>query len=771
MRDDDPITPEHLEQSRRRVRRHLQEASRRRARQIVGAIALLAAIAATFADGAPTGLTPVDTAYRAGFAVLVVLATTRAKRWTWFVLAGVAGAIGSDAPSALGLSALGLAVSFASLRYGRRQREFGAVVGALAAQAFLRLPAEMPIATPVLAATVALLPVVASALQNVRRPSLFLWPALGVVLLAGIAAAGFVVGMLTIESHAQDGVAASRDGLDAATRGDDAASVAAFTVADREFAVATRTTEEWWMAPARVLPVLAPHVDAVRDVARQGRVLAGLGADQASVLDIRGLSNADGGFDLASIADLAPRAVAVADALDEAAQVLDDADSPWLIAPVADRIDSFAAEIADVAPNARLAADALVLAPRLLGAERVQTYVALVGNPAESRELGGFVASVGVLTADDGDLDFESLGSISGLNRQIVDAGLAVDGELPAPLPSSSPERFVQNWANTADFSVVGEIARQLGPAFTNRDVDGVLYLDPYALAALMEITGPVTIEERAEPLQPEDAVDYLLREQYQRDDFDDDGERKDRLRDTADAAFDELTSSSLPDPRRLADRLSPLVRARRLLFTTSTTEAHELLERVGLRPLLDLGAADQILLAQENLRANKLDAYLERAMTYDIAVGEDGSASGTLTVDLTNTAPEDGLGDYVTGDGSLARPAAPLPAALNRMRLDLYSRLDVDDVTIDGESTGTASNLNGDLVRTATRVDVPPGTTVRVVFTLSGNVGGGAYDLEIVPTATAGVDAFSGTLTLPQGDVRIDETPLDRVIRVEPPR
>lgn len=768
LASDDPLHPEQLERSRNRVRRHAHRARRRQSQRIVYVVAALSAVAGAFAAGAPTGVAIVDGGYRAVFAALVPLAAARARRWTWFVVAGVAGAVGSEDAVPLAIGASSLAVSFGSLRYGRRQREFGAVAGALAVQALLRLPTDLPFATPTIAAVVAVLPLFLSSLRNVRRPRRFVWPAVAALGVIAVVTVGFAVAMYTIESHASDGVAAARDGLAAAGRGDDAASVAAFTVADREFDAAAATADAWWLTPARGVPVLAPHIDAARDVSTQGRSLAALGADQAAVLDIRGLSTATGGIDLGAVADLAPRAASVADALDAASRVLADADSPWLLAPVTERIDDFATEIAEVAPAARVAADALALAPSLLGADGPQTYVTLVGNPAESRELGGFVAAVGVLTADDGSLDFESLGSVSGLNAQVVDAGLTVDRELPPPLPASSPEQFVQNWANTADFSIVGDIAGALGPALTDASVDGVLYLDPYAVASLLELTGPVTIEGRPEPLRAEDAVDYLLREQYLSDDFEDDGERKDRLRDAAEAAFEELTSSSLPDPRRLADQLSPLVRARRLLFTTTDDGAHELLKRVGLRPSLDLGAADQLLLAQEDLRANKLDAYLSRSLTYDLDVGDDGAASGTLTVELTNRAPAEGLPPYVTGDGGLVRITDPLPEALHRISLDLYSRLDVDDVTIDGASVGSGSNVVGGLVRTAVRVDIPPESTVTVVFSVSGNVGDRGYELDVVPNGTAGVDTFTATIRLPDGTIEVPETSVDAVLRAE---
>lgn len=726
-----------------------------------GALALLAA-------GAPTGLNVVDGVYRFVFAGFLVLATSRANRWTWFVLAGAAGAVGSGDTVPLLLSCAALLLGFVSLRNDRRRREFGAAIGALSGQAFLWLPTDIGIALPLVAATAGTALVALSAVRHVRRPRRWLIGAgatVGIVVLIG---ATFTVAMLTIESHASDGVAAANRGLAAAGVGDDSASASAFAVAAREFASADTTAEAWWLAPARAVPVLAPHVEAARATAAEGQALAALGEDQAAVLDVRGLSRPTGGIDLDRVAELAPLASRVSGALGRAERALDDIDSPWLVSPVADRIDDFAAEVRSVAPTARNAADALDLAPTLLGADAQRTYLTLVGNPAEARELGGFVPSVGVLTADDGQLDFTSLEPISALNARVRESGRTLDVELPISFVGSAPERFVQNWTNTADFTVVSEVASQLGPAFAGDDVDGVLYLDPYVVAALLEIAGPVPIEGRARPLTADDAVDYLLRDQYLSDGFEEDGERKDRLRDAADAAFDQLTASTLPDPRRLANVLAPLVQARRLLFATTAPDAHPLLERVGLRPQLDGGAPDQILVTHENLRANKLDAYLERTISYDLDVDPDGRASGTVTVELTNRAPAEGLPAYVVGDGSPTPGPDGLAEALHRINLDLYSRLEPTNVAVDRQDTGFSLTTQGELFRTNTRIDLPPASTVTVVFELAGSLDPRRLALEIVPIAGATVDRVAANIDVSGVTRALRETAGDRTHRVE---
>ena len=342
-----------------------------------------------------------------------------------------------------------------------------------------------------------------------------------------------------------------------------------------------------------------------------------------------------------------------------------------------------------------------------------------------------------------------------------------MSGELPVPLDVSAPEQYVQNWTNTADFSVVNDVAGQLGSEITGGSVDGTIYLDPYAVAALLRVSGPVEVEGKADRLTSEDAVDFFLRDQYALPGLDESGDRKDRLRDAAEKAFDRLTSAPLPDPRVLADVFSASTQARRLMFSTMDADQNDVLERVGLRPPLDTGAVDQILVTQQNLRSNKLDAYISRTVDYRLDVDDDGRATGTVTVELTNNAPESGLDPYVTGDDALDRFDNPLPETLHRISLGVYTRLPVRSVRIDGAATGMASSVHGRLNRAATRVDVASGATVRVDFVIEGVFDPGDYELALVPNATAATTSVRATISTPTGDLRLEPTPLDGLLRV----
>jgi hypothetical protein len=727
------------------------------------AIALAGAAVAVFGDASPTGVEAADALYRAVYVLGVGLACAYARRWTWPIVAGVAMVAGPQLPWAIA-GGIALLIAAASQLDRRRRQPVGALVGGLSALTLLHLPELVTFGVPSLIAALAPLPAVLSAAgklrSRVRRPVLL---AAGAV--AGVAAVVVVVfgvGVLLLRSDANDGVASARAGLDALRAGDQGIAAASFADAADSFANANGIATAWWMAPGKVVPVLGQHLDVARILTEEGGELAEVSARTAPAVSLDDLTTGDGGFRLDRLAEIRPLAADVVTALEAGGRRLDGISQDWLTGPMVNAVQSLDVEITSSRPDAELAVEALEIAPDLLGADGTKRYIVLFGNPAEAREMGGFVASAGVLTAEAGRLVFESLPTPAQLGPALERAELSV--ELPPGYSNSRPASFVENWSASPDIQTVASVVAELAPAVTQGPADGVLYADPFVLAALLELTGPVTVEEPRRELTSENVVDFLLRDQYQSPDFEPGGERKERLGDAGEIAFDRLVSGSLPRPRVLSNVLSPLVQARRLQFTTTDPAAHDLLRTVGLRPDIDVGDSETILVANGMRRAGKLDAYLERDIRYEATVAEDGALEATVTVRLTNRAPRTGLADYQL---SVPRPAEDLDRTTNITNLDVFSAFPGAEVTIDGVEAGYNQTPGYGLEQYAIPVEVPAGATVEVVVRLTGAVDPASCSFSFVPNAGSGEDHLEVEIDLPEDRVVLDRKPLARRVTI----
>lgn len=724
-------------------------------------VAAVAGTVAVLADGAPTGSPGTDAAYRAAYAVGVTMVCAQARRWTWPIVAGAPLLVAvADPWITPALVALLLAVTAQLDR--RRRQQVGAIVGALAAQSLLRLPPTLAFGVPSLIAALAPLPAALSAVivlrSKVRRRTLRVGGAVAGAL--GICAVVLGFGTLLIRDDASAGASAARRGLEDLRGGDRAAATDRFATAEQAFADANRTATAWWMTPAHHLPVVAQNIEAAQTITAEGRLLARVSREAAPALALDDLAVA-GRIKVERLRELETLAGDVRAGLHQADDAIATVPPDWLTGPIRSATDDLAAEIDDASTDADLAIEALGLAPDLLGEDRPRRYVVLFGNPAEARELGGFVASIGLLTADDGALSFDALPNPVALEQQLAarDARLTID--VPNSVRQAQPERFVRNWTDVPDIGTVAAIAADLLPQAIDTPVDGALYVDPVVLGALLQLTGPIGIPDTDVELTGENAAEYLLRGQYQEPGFEAGPERKDRLADAGEIAFDSLVRR-LPPPRRLADILSPVVRARRLLFSTIDPAPHDLLRRVGLDPRINHGTTESLLITHGNRRANKLDAYLERRIRLDSGVDDAGAIGATVTVELTNTAPVRGLSSYQTGSASRSDD---VPPTTNRLVLTVYSALELAGVTVDGDPGQRTESSAFGLHQYSIPVDVDAGTTATVEIDLRGTVDRERCEVRVSPNAASFTDRLVFGSVRTGGLTGSSDLILDRVI------
>ncbi len=698
---------------------------------LVRVIAAVAAAAGALAGGEPTGTAASDLFFAGLLAGAVALAAARAARGTWIVLAAAVAVVAPDGWFQV-LGAVVLATAIGEVVLDRDDPVAGALIGGVSIQVLLRLDDLGFHGASALLAAVAVLPVIVSGYLAMGAQERRWASRAGVVsgALLTLVLVMFGVTALIGRSDMKTGVDLGEQGLEALRAGEASEAAVLMEESSRSFADAHTWLTSPLVAPARLVPVLGHHASATAAVADAGVEVADAAAVAAENADYEALGVAGGSVDLLALASMEEPASIAASALESAEARVSGLVNPWLVPPVAGPIEDFAAELAETAPKARLAADGLAVAPGLLGADELRRYLLIFGTPAEARGLGGFFGSYGVLEANDGRLELVEHGRIQELVGRLGKVGRTLSGpdDFLARYGRYYPAVFPQNSTASPDLPTVASVMAELFPQLGGDELDGALYVDPYALAALLEITGPVELEGLDEPLDAENAADFLLRDQYVR--FSDNEERKDFLGSTSEAVFDAFTERSLPGPGQMGDILAPMVEQGRFLLTSFDSDEDAFLADLGVNGAFPRPDGNDFLSVRSaNAGANKLDAYVERAITYDAEYDPaTGAVQSTATVTLTNTAPPSGLPDHASGNAaSRAGEESAPPEGTAITWLSLYTPLMAgDDALLDGEPLAleVIPELGWNVY--SAMIEVLPGQTRTISVPLEGTIDSG---------------------------------------------
>jgi len=723
---------------------------------VVGVLVALSAVAGAAAGAHPTGTWAVDPVYGAAFAGLTTWAASRAGRESWLAVAAV-GVVMSRGWLLLP-AAVALAVAFASVFDRRSRRRTGAVVGALAGQVVLRWPPIGFHGATALVAGLAVVPVVVSAYRRAPRPGRRtvrrVAAAVGGVAL--LLCLPFLVAGLLVEPRIAQGTHEAQRALDAVSAGEATTATADLGAARRDFAGADGAVNGWWNAGAALVPVVAQQRRAVAAATDAAATLTAVGARTAGRLDYHQLGYHDGRIDLSMLPPMAAPAATLDRAIAAAQARIGATGSPWLLPPVGNRRAQLVAQLGRARTTTDIAVQAIGVLPAMLGAAGERHYLVVFTTPSEARGLGGFIGAYGELTADDGRLSLRTSGSIQSLRTAGIpptERTLTGPPDFLAQYGTFHPEQFFEDSTFSPDFPTDADVVSQLYPQAGGTPLDGVMAIDPYALAALLRITGPVSVPGLPVPLTSANAAQVLLRDQYTLYDSGqapDNQARHDLLQDALHVAFDRIVQGSLPAPRTLAQDLVSPVRDGRLYFWSAHPDEEPLFERLGAdgtfpRP----GDGDLLAVTVQDAEANKIDAFLHQRISDQVAYDPaTGSAHEVVTVALRNDAPASGLPAYVIAPAD-APPGTPEGA--NYAMVTLYSPLAFDQVSVDGVPSTLAAGVELGSFAYRTWVTIPPGTTLTMQVTLTGTLPAGTtlpFHVRVQPSA----NPVSLTLTMAPG-------------------
>ncbi|MGI8710983.1 MAG: DUF4012 domain-containing protein [Acidimicrobiales bacterium] len=696
----------------------------RRASGTTWAAAAVAAVLALPVDAHPTGSPAVDVIVRGGAAAILVGLGARARRWTWFVLLGGVVALDSR-PLTLLVVAASLGVALFSTVSGERRKSHGGIVTVLVSVLLYRLPHHASALTTAGVVAATTVPALWSGYRVLPRHRRRVVEALaeGTAVVVGVIVVLFVVAAAQSRSQLRQGVLHIRAGREAATRGNQDEAVQGLDAGALSFSSGRRTLGAWWAQPARFLPVFGPQARALTKATETAKTVTGAAADAASRTDYRRLRAGPGRINLPRLISYRRPLADLTASLGRADRSLRDIDDTWLIAPLRSQVNALSTQLGAARRDASVARRVLRVAPDLLGASGPRRYALWFTTPAESRELGGYLGSFGELTAVDGRIKLARTGRITDLlpatAAELEARRFPGESKLPARYRYYDVPHFLGNATGTEDLGLAAKTFAEVYRRSGGSPVDGIITLDPYALAAILRLTGPVQVEGVPAPLTAENAANFLFREQYAA--FGDRAERADFLAAALRATFDQLTSQPLPEPQQLARTLSPLTSQRRLLVSSFDPKDQAMLEDLhltGAVPKPD--GADWLSVTNANANPNKIDAYLQRRIAtrvrYDPTTGHTESE---VTVTLTNTAPAADLPGGVTAN------TVGLPPGTNRTFLSVSSPLSLRSASKGGRAAGVEPEADPRLGVThyGLFVDVPPKGSVVVRLRLRGDL------------------------------------------------
>ena len=354
------------------------------------------------------------------------------------------------------------------------------------------------------------------------------------------------------------------------------------------------------------------------------------------------------------------------------------------------------------------------LAPEMLGSRGLRRYFLAVQNTAETRGTGGLIGAYAVVVADHGLITRERVGTDIDLHAAatpVVDLGRQYadhyDQYRSRQVWSSAV--MTPEWPSAAA-TIAGLWTRQ-----SHQAVDGVIGMDPRAMAAVLAVTGPV--ETAGRRITSENVVDFILRDEYMQF-AEQPARRKPLLGQLAVGIFDKAVSGGGSSFSLIKALGSAVHGGHVLLWSHHETEQVVLQRTVISGRLPDARASLEV--TSVNAAGSKLDFYVRRTIGYV----RTGTNRATVSVTLVNAVQAQTVPDFVKSRidryGS-KHPIAGLDGSTSQI-LTVFGGLGqgLFKATVNGSPAAFEYGVESGHPYATTTVELKPGVPVRVDVALS---------------------------------------------------
>lgn len=533
---------------------------------------------------------------------------------------------------------------------------------------------------------------------------------------------------------------------------DPVGALPALEQARRHVADAERALDRLPVRVVAALPLVGRSFAAERAVAEVSREV--LSAAAVAAARAPSLGTGDGGLDLGALAGLERDLTVPVQRARRALTALESTPTGLTPRPVRDAVRQAVAALSPAVAGLEDAQAGAQVARGLLGGQGPRRLLVALGNNAELRGSGGYVASFATGRAAGGRLSLEPL-------QDVVAVADPPQGAQRVPAPDDYVQDYgplsgdttqFRSWNMSPDFPASAVVGSRVAGALLGTAPDVVISLDVPAMTALARLGGGDLEVGNGRTVSPDELQQALLVDAYAQAGRESAAQeaRRRELQTAATVAVTRLLGSDVA-PADAVRTLAELARGRHLMVWSARPPEQVSLEQLGFAGAVRAPAGQDLLhVAVNNIGANKLDLYVDRAVELDAVVGED-SAQVVQRVRFTNRAPG-GLVPYVAG---YDRPGT----VISRVELSLPADAVVESVRQDGGTAQGSIRRGTDRLRVATRVALSRGRSTALEVRYRVPLLAGTYRLSALAQPLAS-DATLALTVRPAPGLRLrDET------------
>ncbi len=495
-------------------------------------------------------------------------------------------------------------------------------------------------------------------------------------------------------------------------------SAGSFNSATLNFATSKKMIDEFGLGIAGVinnLPVSTP-ISTAKNLAEAGENMSVVGKSAAELMEKISQLDKDN-FSLGSVLEFQANIDTMALNLKSAEKNLDNVNIGYIPENFRGKFEIVKSQLPIIVDNfENLSRDFPIMA-KMLGSERPQKYLLIFENNSEIRAGGGFIGSYGILDIEDGKI-----------KNLFIDGIFNPDGQLnekivpPIPIQkiSSAWSMHDANWF--ADFPTSAKKVALFYEKTGGATVDGVIAITPNVTEKMLEITGPIEMEEYGTVINAEN---FLMETQLQVEELYDIKENKPKkfLVDLAPKIISKLFDTENLNAQEKIERYFEIVnlaeesfREKHIILYHRDNEIESMIIKRGWGGQVLNSSGDYLSVVNSNINGYKTDAVIDEQIIHDTEILDDGLIINTVRIIRKHTGGKSSYDWYNRVNSNYMRVYVPIGSVLLDARghtwQDYEPPIDYSDFETDPDVAKIENSLKTD-PETGTHIFEEAGKTV----------------------------------------------------------